>query len=146
MPWTPPRLSYQGEHQSQGHAHLPRVGQGVAGEDAHRHGEGRAVVLPRVWRPGGGGRSGEMSCLSTVASITSQPQPGSPCFGGLQRLDDERVISLDRVRKGQLQSVWSEDDCARSAKYSVLAPCFSEVRRYSATEIMRPSWQLLVID
>ena len=41
------RLPHQGEHQPEGHPHLPRPGRGVVPEDAHRHGEGGAVVLQR---------------------------------------------------------------------------------------------------
>ena len=53
------RLPHQGEHQQEGHAHLPRAGRGVVREDAHRHGEGRAVVLHRGEGPRGGVAAGE---------------------------------------------------------------------------------------
>ena len=53
------RLPHQREHQPEGHAHLPRAGRGVVRQDAHRHGEGRAVVLHRGEGPGGGVAAGE---------------------------------------------------------------------------------------
>ena len=53
------RLPHQGEHQQEGHAHLPRAGRGVVREDAHRHGEGGAMVLQRGGGPRGGVAAGE---------------------------------------------------------------------------------------
>ena len=62
------RLPHQGEHQPEGHAHLPRAGRGVVRQDAHRHGEGRAVVLHRGAGPRGGVAAGEAVRLSVFTS------------------------------------------------------------------------------
>ena len=54
----------QGQHQQEWHAHLPRAGRPVLRPYAHRHLEGRAMVLHR-----GGGPGGRVAALAPVGHL-----------------------------------------------------------------------------